>query len=346
MSYKINPMAYTDIFAVPRAVVQDNLCLASATALRVLLLLLAQPLSMPTVEEMARQLKRDAAEIEDALIFWAERGLLVKEDAAPRPILSQPAAAPVVLPPQTPTTEEKKQVADLPMARPSHEQIAIRVNENEAFRELFREAQMKLGKTIGYDGQSLLIMLHDTYGLPVEVILMLLEYAKSKGKTGYKYIATLGRDWSEKEIDSLEGAEAYIASLAESDALWTEFRTQTGAKNQNPTAKQRRYLTAWSKELGFSTEMILLAYEISVDNTGKLSLEYMDKVLRSWHAQQIKTPTDAERARAAWNEKKRPAGKRQAAKQTAVFSDDASYDLEAYRRTAIGMGDDSPNVGE
>ena len=333
MEFKINPAVYTDIFAVPKTVVDDNIKLASADALRVILLAFAHPERPITVEETASFLHKPTGEIADALLFWTERGVLTQED---RLAEQRPANSPADLSAPKETPAEKKTVADLPLARPTHEQIAIRCSENEAFRELFQEAQQKLGKTIGYEGQSLLIMLHDTYGLPVEVILMLLEYAKSKGKTAYKYIASLGRDWSEKEIDSLESAEAYLEELTGTDALWTEFRLQAGLKNTNPTAKQRRYLTAWRKELGFSQEMIFLAYEICVDNTGKLSVEYMDKVLRAWAQNKVRTPADAERERRAWQQKQRGGEKKTAAKKESVYSSDASYDLEAYRKMAIG----------
>ncbi len=345
MEFQINYAVFTEIFPVPKAVVQDNIQLASPLSLKALLLMLCAGGSTPTVADLAKTLKREDAEVEDALLFWVERGVLSKAGAPAKP---QPAAA-AVLAPVTPAEPAppaapppKKEVAPLPLARPTHEEIAARVAECEEFRELFAEAQLKLGKTIGYEGQSLLIMLHDTYDLPLEVILMLLEYAKSKGKTGYKYIASLGRDWSEKEIDSLEAAEDYISSLHTSDALWEEFRSLTGAKNRNPTAKQRRFLESWSKELHMSVQMIMLAYEICIDNTGKLSLEYMDKVLHSWHEKHITTPHAAEAEKKQWAEKRFGTKKKTAAPKSSVFSSDASYDLDAYRQSAIGLRDYVP----
>lgn len=340
MDYQINPAAYASMFAVPRAVVEDSLLLASPTALKALLLMLCRGEAL-SAAEIAQALKRDEADVADALVFWQQQGILLPADgAAPAPAPVKPAPAAPKEPPQP-----KRTAPELPISRPTHEQIAIRLQECEAFRDLFQEAQQKLGKTIGYEGQSILIMLHDTYDLPVEVILMLLEYAKSRGKTGYKYIASIGREWSEKEIDSLESAEAYIREQDTTDALWTQFRDLTGAKNRNPTAKQKRYLTMWSRDLGFSGEMIALAYEICIDNTNNLSLEYMDRVLQSWQKSGVHTPADADRAQQQWNEKRfaqkgRKTGK--ASKPESVYSSDASYDLEAFSKHVIGMEDFVP----
>ena len=340
MDYQINPAAYASMFAVPRAVVEDSLLLASPTALKALLLMLCRGEAL-SAAEIAQELKRDEADVADALVFWQQQGILLPADgAAPaQPIRPAVPAAPQETPPP------KKAAPELPLSRPTHEQIAIRLQECEAFRDLFQEAQQKLGKTIGYEGQSILIMLHDTYDLPVEVILMLLEYAKSKGKTGYKYIASIGREWSEKEIDSLESAEAYIREQNSNDALWTQFRDLTGAKNHNPTAKQKHYLTAWSKDLGFSAEMIAMAYEICIDNTNEMSLEYMDRVLQNWQKAGVRTPADADRAQQQWNEKRYAKKGRKTAKQSkpeSVYSSDASYDLDAFSKHAIGMEDFVP----
>jgi DnaD/phage-associated family protein len=172
-----------------------------------------------------------------------------------------------------------------------------------------------------------------------------VEYAKSKGKTGYKYIASIGKEWSEKEIDSLESAEEYIREQHTTDTVWAAFRELTGAKNRNPTAKQKRYLTGWSKELGFPFEMIALAYEICIDNTNKVSLEYMDRVLQSWRKAGVRTPADADRAQQQWNEKRfAQKGKKtvKPSKAESVYSSDASYDLDAFSKHAIGMEDFVP----
>ncbi len=336
MEYQINPAAYASIFAVPKAVVEDNLLLASPTALKALLLMLCRGETL-SAAEIAQALKRDEADVADALVFWQQQGILLPLDGAALP---QPVGKAVPALPKEAPAPPKKTAPELPLSRPSHEQIAIRLQECEVFKDLFQEAQQKLGKTIGYEGQSILIMLHDTYDLPVEVILMLLEYAKSKGKTGYKYIASIGREWSEKEIDSLESAEAYIREQDTADALWAQFRDLTGAKNRNPTAKQKRFLTVWSRELGFSFEMIALAYEICIDNKNELSLPYMDAVLQSWQKTGVRTPADAERAQQQWNEKRfAQKGKKtvKPSKPESVYSSDASYDLEDFTRRAIGL---------
>lgn len=45
--------------------------------------------------------------------------------------------------------------------------------------------------------------------------------------------------------------------------------------------------------------MIRLAYERAVENTGKLSFAYINKVLQNWHREGVRTAADAANASAA-----------------------------------------------
>ena len=91
MNYQINPAAYASIFAVPKAVVEDNLLLASPTALKALLLMLCRGEALSS-EEIAQTLKRDEADVADALVFWQQQGILIPADGEPVPVPALPKA--------------------------------------------------------------------------------------------------------------------------------------------------------------------------------------------------------------------------------------------------------------
>ena len=337
MEYNINPSAYRNMFPVPISLVDENIRLASVVQLKVILYFLRHTMAGEAVrtDDMAKALFLDEADVADALVFWRERGVIVCSSGMPE---SSETVISTVNPeprkPETkPDTPQLHAAPELPLSKPSHEQVAARLKECEQFRELFSEAQLKLGKTIGYDGQSILIMLHDSYGLPVEVILMLLEYAKSLGKTSYSYIAKLGKKWSELEIDSIEGAEQYITEQTGTDALWRDFQELSGVKNSKPTVKQRRFFNVWRSEYGFAADMIYSAYEISVERTEKMSLEYMDKVLKSWHDSGVRTPSDVAAEHDKWLKAKAASQKKDDNKP----GSSASYDLDAFAKKSVGL---------
>lgn len=340
MNYNINPLAFTGIFAVPNTIVDDNIRLASALQLKTLLYMLRHSSEGKiSLAELSKAIGYSEEDINDALIFWEERGLVVKDGSSPvAPVTAAKEVAAVTPAPPAPVQSARK-VEEIPVTKPNHEQVAARLQESEELRLLFAEAQNILGKTVGYDGQSTLIMMHDSYGLPVEVILMAIEYNKNKGKTGFASISKTGREWSELEIDSIEGAIEYIEEHNIVDETWQKLRSMTEITNKNPTQKQKRFLTAWIKEYGYNADMIYFAYEEAIDNTGKISFEYMDKVLSNWHKNAVKTPQDIQKEKMKWqqqqksktapskNVKQKPPGERR----------EPTFDVSAFTKKAIGI---------
>lgn len=342
MNYKINPLALTGIFAVPDVVVDENLRLASAIQLRTLLFMLRHASQGFSLSDISEATGHNEEDIADALIFWQERGLLVKDGSTPvAPVTSEafvqqvaPSPAPKEVVPLPPT----RKIEEIPVVKPNHEQVAARLQESEELRLLFAEAQNILGKTVGYDGQSTLIMMHDSYGLPVEVILMAIEYNKAKGKTGFASISKTGKEWSELEIDSIEGAIEYIEEHNIVDETWQKLRNMTDITNKNPTQKQKRFLTTWTKEYSFDADMIFFAYEEAVDNTGKASFEYMDKVLGNWYKNSVKTPQDIQREKLRWQQQKSKLAPQKPVRQKPPGERrEPTFDVSEFTKKAIGI---------
>lgn len=175
--------------------------------------------------------------------------------------------------------------------RLSYEIICKRINESENVRTLFSQAQTRLGRTIGTGDQSSLLLLHDYFGLPVEVILALCEYASVSGKGGnMNYIYTLGVDWSKREIDTLEEADEEFKRIQAIDKNWAPFCKITGIKKKKPTAKQSEFLSVWIDRFHFTMEMLSCAYDEMSKHTDEMSFPYMNKILTQWYNAGVDTP--------------------------------------------------------
>ncbi len=337
MEYKINPMAFTGIFPVPNSLVDENIRLASVVQLKVILYMLRHSNDgMAETEVIAQALSLETDDVRDAMIFWSERGVLVKDGQAPAALhVTEKKNEKAEVKKEEPVKREKK-VAEIPISRPSFEQVAARIKESDEVTVLLQEAQAVLGKTIGYDGQSVLIMLMDSYGLPTEVILMALEYAVSLKKTSYSHIARIGKRWSELEIDTLEAAMQYIEEHNVVDETWNKLREVTEISNHHPTEKQRKYMVAWVKEYGYDVDIIYCAYEECIDNTGKMSMPYMDKIIRSWHDKGVKTLSDIQNERAKWETEKQKRFSKDK-KKSEKTEGDASYDIDEYMKKSLNL---------
>lgn len=296
MDFMINPTKWNKSFAVPSEVVDDYIKLAGSVQLKVLLWMMRHSVEDRSIEDLSSAIGVSAPDCIDALNFWKETGILVSSESEIKAEIVVPAEKPVIKK-ETPKVNNTKILPEIEAVKPTVEQIVARGDESEEIRFLFQEAQMRLGKTIGHDGQAVLLMMHDAYGLPVEVIVTIIEYCVSVGKTSTSYIAKIGKDWGEREIDTLEKADEVISELKVSDEMWGEFRIRTGISTPRPTSAQMKYLNRWKNEFKFSMEMILLAYEETANNIQKMSFPYMDKILKNWFEEGLKTPHEVAKAK-------------------------------------------------
>ncbi|MBQ6267803.1 MAG: DnaD domain protein [Clostridia bacterium] len=320
MRYSINPNCFKSTFAVPAALVDQHIRLANEHQLKVLLWILRNDPVQPDIAAMCQALKIDPADADDYLQYWVLTGVLLTDGAAPTPMQAPAPAATTPTPAPQPHAPPKPE-------KPTSAEIAARLEEAPELAELVREAQRMLGKTIGYNGLCTLLELHDHYGLPTEVLFMLIEYCVSVGKTNYSYLAAVGADWGAREIDTLERAAEQIEALRSANSLWSGIARAAGLKNPRPTPKQADFLHRWQSEWGFDEAMILLAYEEMAEHTGKLSFTYMDKVLQRWHNEGLSTPAAVKAAAQARHAAQQTAG--QNAAQT------ASYDIDAFRDQSL-----------
>lgn len=337
MSYSVNPASFKSIFAVPTDIVDKHIRLATEHQLKVLLWILRTSPDNPDIDAMCSALKISKDDAEDYLQYWILTGVLVSdgkaETAAPKASTVEQSKNSVPDNKVEAVTEApaKTEVSVVP-SKPSSSEIATRIDESPEIGYLFNEAQTKLGKTIGYDGQCTLLLLHDHYGLPTEVLFMLIEYCVSVGKTNYGYIEAVGRDWGNREVDTLEKAAEQIAALKSANNIWRELALNAGLNNPRPTVKQSEYLRKWSSSMKFSTEMIILAYEEMAEHTGKLNFKYIDRILTSWQNAGYRSPADVEAGKVNTSTASQPVKSKNSEPQNGR---NASYNLDEFENRSL-----------
>ncbi len=337
MSYSVNPATFKSIFPVPTDIVDKHIRLATGHQLKVLLWILRTSPYEPDIDAMCTALKISRDDAEDYLQYWVLTGVLHSDGKVEQIIPDTPV--PITTTVSSPESKDEmasetptKPEINVVPSKPSSSEIATRIDESPEIGFLFNEAQSKLGKTIGYDGQCTLLLLHDHYGLPTEVLFMLIEYCVSVGKTNYAYIEAVGKDWGNREVDTLEKAAEQISALKSANNIWRELASNAGLNNPRPTVKQSEYLRKWSSAMNFSTEMIIFAYEEMAEHTGKLNFKYIDKILTSWHTAGYKSPADVEAGKLDSKSSPKP----DKAKKTEPQSGrDASYNLDEFENRSL-----------
>ena len=283
MEYRLHMGPWNSVFAVPTALVDRYLKLAGKEQLQVLLWMLRHGGEAFSPEALAQELALDQDAVLDALDYWQQEGLLASREGqltpAAQPEAPQAPAAPHA-PAQAPGLPPKRR-----LVRPDTQHLAARMGESEEIRFLMQEAQATFGKTISPAMAATLLAMCDDYGLPVEVVVMLLHYAKDVGKTGTAYLDSVARDWAESGVFTLEAAEKKLQELEEHRQAWAKVQSAAGLPRRAPSRKEEDAAYRWVYQWKFTGEMLRAAYERCVDNTGKFNISYINKILEGWHKQ-------------------------------------------------------------
>lgn len=302
MEYRFNTGMWGSVFAVPNTIVDTYIKTASGNAVKLLLFLLRNSEKKFDEETLKSALAfKSMDDVNDALDFWKERGLVDYSGGLvirKQPItLSHVTDTPVVTNEQL-TFELKKHdsVRKVDASRPirySAKEIGESIKGSAQMEHLFTRAEQLCGRPLKNSEQQMIMSIVDYEGLNCDVASMLIEYCYSIGKTTPKYIQTLAAEWNESEINTIALAEEKISKLRSYNTVETQLKRDLefcSAFSQN----QKEFIDNWSNRMGFSVEMIELAYQMTMDSTGKASFPYMNKIIESWQQKGISTPQQVE----------------------------------------------------
>ena len=318
MNYSLNAGEWSSVFAVPSSVVDKYIKLAGGNSLKLLLFLLRHGGEIFTDGQLKEALGfRREGELEDAALFWVQRGIIradngsltaAADDVPVQEVLPEVAAQQVqpVQPIQPLQTSSSIRVAsDGGAAIYTASDIAQRINSDPAIQYLFSEAQTLYGRLLKQPESRTILMLVDHYGLPAEVSAMLLKYCFKIGKTSSGYIQSVAQTWADDGISNVAEADALLSKLEKRFTIEEKLREAMELKTKF-SQKQLGFIKVWSEDWGFSLDMILMAHEITLDNTGSMSFSYTNKILENWKAASIFTRQAAEAESAAHKGAKAP----------------------------------------
>lgn len=157
---------------------------------------------------------------------------------------------------------------------------AASVNKNIDY--LFHQAEKILDRLLSPSDFEMLYSFVDWLGLPVEVVIMLLSFAASQGKTSKRYLETVAIDWADKGINTYESAEEYIREIELRMSNEGKIRSILGIYDRSLSQTEKKYIKLWTMEKNIPPELVEEAYDRTVQATGKLSWAYMNKILISW----------------------------------------------------------------
>lgn len=344
MNFSLNLGDWNSIFAVPTSIVDKHIKLAGAAQLKVLLWILRHAGSNFSIEDISKSLSMHPADVKDSMQYWIETNILLISDNVITPAnIETPKPHSIVEKTEHKDTinnntneirksEKKPRPLSRPL-KPDSLYTAERINSDPEIKFLTQEAQMILGRPISNGDCATLLMIHDNDGLPVNVIIMILQYAVGIGKPNMKYIEKVAISWANEEIDTIEKAENKIRELSKRQKAWKAIEKIIGIEHRSPTSKEDEFANKWINEWKFNEAMIREAYERCVNFKGKYIASYMDSIIKRWNSLNIRSIEQAH------DEKRTVKSKNyQETKRT------PSYNIEEYEKYSIFDDDNDKEV--
>ncbi|MBP1562778.1 MAG: DnaD domain protein [Oscillospiraceae bacterium] len=302
MNYSLNAGEWNSVFAVPASVVDKYIKIAGENSLKLLLYLLRHGGKNFSEDKLRSDLGfNEAGELEDAALFWIQRGIIRYEnDGENRALFSEKteneqAEQLVITESVTQKAHAKEKIKP---ALVSSGDIAKRINSDSEIKMLFDEAERLYAHPLKSNENQMLITITDHFGLNVGVSLMLLRYCFKIGKTTPAYILSCAQNWSDEGIDSVEAANDKILALEKNNSVCERLCAAMELKSKL-TAKMKEFIRVWTEEWSFSEEMIMLCYEKTVNAKQEFKFEYANKILENWKNAGLFTKEAVQSAEAA-----------------------------------------------
>ena len=247
---------------VPRLAGKIALREASADDLRVLLAFLERG-----AEHIARDAGVSPARAEAALDYWREAGILTDGEDSPETVAEQPEKRPLRLPDE--------------LAPATGEETAEIIRRRD-LSGVIDEAERLLGKVFNTTEIGIVAGLSEQLELEPAYILTLISWCHNRGKDSLRYVERTAFSLTREGVETLAELEAYISRREAAESGIGQIRRMFGIGERALTKTEEKRFTEWLTDDHLSVEVIGIAYDVTVNKIGKVSLAYIDKLLKVW----------------------------------------------------------------
>ena len=213
--------------------------------------------------------------------------------------------------------------------KPSYKSSDIEdMMKKSSIKQLVSHAECIFGKTLSHSETCTLFSFYDWLHLPVEVILMLLEYCASLQKTSMRYAEKVAVSWAEEGIDSIEKAHEFLTATENREKNTRFFKKLLGLRSGNFTDAEYAHLIRWTEGMAMPPELVKIAADKANAVTGRISFPYINGILQSWYKKGIKTVGDLSKDEMPKNSSAARKKQEQKSNKFVNYSQSGNYDFD------------------
>lgn len=177
----------------------------------------------------------------------------------------------------------------------------MQFNEDETVKELLFVSERYLGHPLNNTEIQMILYWLDKLQFSQDLIEYLIEQCVAKNHMSVRYMDKIALSWAEAGIHTLSGAKE--ASLSRSHTVYA-VQKAFGISNRTLAGGELEFVQKWSKEWGFSDEIITLACQKTILAIHQASFDYAHSILKSWKDQNVRTANDIRLLDAQYQEAK------------------------------------------
>ncbi|MBR6789497.1 MAG: DnaD domain protein [Oscillospiraceae bacterium] len=257
---------------LPADLVDRHLASASGVYVKVLLAVLRRQTVDPA--PIAAWLSLPESDVREAVGYWISCGVLEQQDVP---------AGQTAAPERKPAPKKTRLTA---------EEVGEHVAASSELQFILATSEGIYGRPLTDTERRGLVYFYEELALPADVIVMAVDFCISNGRKQFNYLQKLCVGWSEQGVTTHALAEEYILKQNQRISGEKAVMEAFGIRNRGLTTEEKQFVSRWLLSMGFTLEMIRLAYDRAVDKIGRLSFPYINKILENWQEKGIRAPED------------------------------------------------------
>lgn len=270
MSYKINFENYRENFSIPVIISENNFKEINGDYLKVILLIFKNSDKEYSNNLISKLTGLSEATVKDAIEYWISKGVLKSDSSSNRTkqqIQPNIVVGDVIKPATKPMVDSE-------------------------FKFLIDSAQKILSRVMTSTDIQILKYIYQDYRLPIDVILMVIEYCVKQGITGIKFIENECMIWYNNGITNSVQAEEFLLNKEKQVVFEKQVKDIFKKGDISFKANEQICIDRWYNDFRYGKDIILLAYEKALPYVKTPTISYINTILCNWNQKGFRTVTD------------------------------------------------------
>lgn len=159
-------------------------------------------------------------------------------------------------------------------------------------KDMLKDIETLLARPLSPNEMSIYLNWQRELGFSSELILILMEYCISKGKSDPRYIEKVALSWHDQKITNIEQAQNLIKKTEDKWLNIRKILSYLGINNVDIMKPQQDLIEKWLLMYKFPNEIIFKACDICFERLNRADFKYIDGILTNWNKNNIRTLED------------------------------------------------------